>query len=161
MTHQQETMRENNRLVRRFLHALGRAGDDPDGLEALLTSDHVQHGPSLHQVLDGRAASTEGLGSLARAFPDLDIKVQGQFASADRVAATYEATGTQTGDLVLGDSVFAPTGRTATWRDVVYVRIADGKIAETWLQTRKADILGQLGLDFSDATPRMEPAPVA
>ena len=66
---------------------------------------------------------------LRSAFPDLRIAVEDLVADGDRVAARWNLRGTQRGEL-LG---VPPDGKPTTVRGVGWLRLAGGKIAETWM----------------------------
>ena len=66
---------------------------------------------------------------LRSAFPDYRIAVEDLIADGDRVAARWTLRGTQRGEL-LG---VPPSGKPTTVRGVGWLRLADGKIAETWM----------------------------
>lgn len=76
------------------------------------------------------------------AFPDLKLTVLMQVAEGDFVATHWQFSGTQTGEY-LGQPA---TGRKATWRGVQIDRIADGKIAESWVSWDKYTLFNDLDM---------------
>ena len=66
---------------------------------------------------------------LRSAFPDYRIAVEDVIADGDRVAARWSLRGTQRGEC-LG---VPPDGEPTTVRGVGWLRLAGGKIAETWM----------------------------
>lgn len=79
-----------------------------------------------------------------RAFPDLRVEVLLQIAEGERVATHWRFTGTQNGPY-LGTPA---TGRAVSWTGVQIDRIADGKIAESWVVWDFVTQLRDLHLDL-------------
>jgi predicted ester cyclase len=80
-------------------------------------------------------------GTYVRAFPDMQIRVEGALAEGDRVVRRLSWMGTHQGSF-LG---IAPTGRRVRGEGTVIVRIADDKIAEEWETSNLLGLLQQLG----------------
>ncbi|CUK12576.1 putative ester cyclase [Ruegeria denitrificans] len=64
-----------------------------------------------------------------KAFPDLKVEIFGQIAEGDRVSTHWRFFGTQKGSY-LG---VPASNRPVNWTGVQIDRIADGKIAESWV----------------------------
>ena len=64
-----------------------------------------------------------------KAFPDLKVEIFGQTAEGDRVSTHWRFYGTQKGPY-LG---LPPSDRSVDWTGVQIDRIANGKIAESWV----------------------------
>ena len=64
-----------------------------------------------------------------KAFPDLKVEIIGQIAEGDRVSTHWRFYGSQSGPY-LG---LPATGRPVNWTGVQIDRVADGKIAESWV----------------------------
>ncbi|MES0825917.1 ester cyclase [Ruegeria sp. SCP11] len=64
-----------------------------------------------------------------KAFPDLKVEIFGQIAEGDRVSTHWRFFGTQQGSY-LGQPA---SGRPVNWTGVQIDRIADEKIAESWV----------------------------
>ena len=79
---------------------------------------------------------------LLRAFPDLHIEVEDVIAEGDKVVFRNTVTGTHRGEYM----GVAPTGRSITYGEVIIVRFADGRIAETWGMVDVFAQMKQLGL---------------
>ena len=76
-------------------------------------------------------------------FPDQHITIEKELAAGDRVAAQVSWTATHQGDF-LG---IPPTGKTITVAGTGIFRVADGKIAEEWMQEDFLGIYQQLTQD--------------
>lgn len=147
-----QKIQENQDIVRQFLTE-GWASGDEDRFKEFLTTDHVQHGPATYQKFVGSDGTIEYMGRLWTAFPDLRINVTNIMGMGDQVLANGTIHGRHIGDLVMGDSVFEPTERGASWKVTAQCRIEDGKIAETYLGMTRADLMRQLGLRHPSKTP--------
>jgi predicted ester cyclase len=85
----------------------------------------------------GAQALKEVFTTLLRAFPDLHIAVDDVIAEGDKVVYRNTVTGTHQGEY-MGR---APTGRCITYNEIFIVRVAGGRIAETW---GVVDVLSQI-----------------
>ena len=92
------------------------------------------HEPGGHQAVE---QSGDGAGY---AFPDLQAHIEDIFAAEDKVAVRLRFRGTHSGEF-LG---FRPTGLTIEYVSHEFYRIADGLIAEEWICSDMATLLGQL-----------------
>ena len=109
---------------------------DLDAAAAFLAPDWAGHYAGL-----GDAYGPDGFKRIAsaflQAFPDLHIAVDDALADGDKVVRRVSWTATHTGTF-LG---VPPSGRRVNGREMIILRIADGKIAEEW---NAADLLGLL-----------------
>lgn len=76
-----------------------------------------------------------------KAFSDIDSTVDDIVAEGDKVAFRYTSRATHKGEF-LG---IAPTGKKVSQMGITIVRIAGGKIAETWAILDNLDLMQQLG----------------
>jgi predicted ester cyclase len=76
------------------------------------------------------------------AFPDLQLTVEDQIVSGDKVATRWSAVGTNTGPL--GDS--KPTGHRAQFDGLALDRVVGEQVVERWEQWDQAGMLKQLGI---------------
>lgn len=134
---------ENLALVRRVADALNAR--DHDTLDELLAPSFVDHNP----VCDARSLDEfkSVVGASVEAFDfttDLD---QLYAADGSRVVAHVTCTGRHVG------SAFGrlPTGRDIEWTSTEVYRIADGKIAERWVQADVAALMRQVGVPLPPA----------
>jgi len=67
---------------------------------------------------------------LHAAFPDLTLEIEEQLTDRDRVVTRFRLRGTHTGTF----NRLAPTHRQVAIAGVAIDRVADGRVAETWLQ---------------------------
>lgn len=90
----------------------------------------------------GAQAQKEVFAILLRAFPDLHIAIEDVIAEGDRVVYRNTVTGTHQGTYM----GVPPTGRVITWNEIFIVRVAGGRIAETWGVVDVAAQMRQLGM---------------
>jgi steroid delta-isomerase-like uncharacterized protein len=126
--------------------ALVRAGfeafnaGDADACLALATPDLVMNLAELPGPQHGQDVWRHGFELMKRAFPDLQARIEDIFGAGDKVAVRVRFRGTHAGDF-LG---FPATGRTIEYASHEFYRIADGLIAEEWICSDMATLLGQL-----------------
>ena len=75
------------------------------------------------------------------AFPDLQARVEDVVAAGDKVAVRVRFRGTHSGEF-LG---IPATGRTVEYVSHEFYRVAGGLIAEEWICSDMASLLGQIG----------------
>lgn len=84
---------------------------------------------------------------LLAAFPDLRVQVDGIVSNDEDVVVRWTATGTHTGEGL----PIPPTGKTATFAGISWIRARDGKLGEGWQASNITEVLRNLA----------EPSPVA
>ena len=131
---------ENKALIRRWHEGVGRG--DAAVSAALVSPDYRMNG----QPLRPRGARQVSAMILA-AFPDWRIAVHDLVAEGDVVAARLTYSGTHQGVWQGRGPVrgLPPTGRTFAITSHEFYRIADGQIAETWVQSDITSLAEQLG----------------
>lgn len=89
----------------------------------------------------GADAIKEVFGTLHRVFPDIQITVEDLIAEDNKVVCRNTVTGTQQGEY-MGRP---PTGKSVTYNEVIILRFAGGRIAETWAVVDVLSQMKQLG----------------
>lgn len=115
-------------LVRRVFHE-GSADPNPRAvLDELFSSDFRCHGPP--GMEHDHAGGAEGIETCIfdNAFSGLSFTVQSVSSEADRVVASFSASGRQVADF----QGVAPADRERTLSGLTTFRINAGKIAEAW-----------------------------
>lgn len=111
-----------------------------DSVEELYAADHVGHsaqGPELR----GHQEFAEYVSMYRSAFPDLTFRIEDTIAEGDRVAMRWQAAGTQQGDL----PGIPATGKAAAVTGTTFLRMAEGKIAESWVSWDALGLFQALG----------------
>jgi predicted ester cyclase len=77
------------------------------------------------------------VGDAPRGLPDLHITIEDLIAEGDKVVSRNTVTGAHQGEY----TGLPPTGKTITYNEIFIVRLADGRVAETW---GVVDVLSQM-----------------
>jgi predicted ester cyclase len=115
------------------------SGRNLDAADALVADDVVSHNPLPGQA-PGRAGLKDTLRRLHAAFPDLTCTTHALVAEGDLVAGRFSVRGTHRGEFI----GITPTGRALHYEEMIFVRVAGGRIVEHW---SVADVL-QMMLDL-------------
>jgi predicted ester cyclase len=109
-------------------------------------ADELFHPHASSPSAPGLPLGPEGVKQIGRmfwtAFPDYWMRIDHIAGENDRVAARFTQGGTHEGDLF----GIPPTGKTAEWTEMGILRIADGKIVESWYDVDMAGLMQQLGV---------------
>jgi predicted ester cyclase len=131
-------LEENKALAARALQEVWN-GSRALAPEAVYADGVVSHQPDGDVVgLDQLRAFLDGF---LAALPDFTDTVEQQVAEGDLVVTRFTSAGTHRG-VLLG---MAPTGKRLTWTGLEMARVADGRIAELWLNWDRDGLLRQLG----------------
>lgn len=131
---------ENKKIVKRFIEEAFNQGN-LGVIDELVAGDFVNHAAGL-QDARGPAGMTQFVTTYRTAFPDYACTIDDQIAEGDTVVTRWTARGTQNGPLM----GILPTGKHVTLSGIVIDRIANGKLAETWLQADALGMMQQLGV---------------
>lgn len=143
----------NKAIFRRMIEELWNQGR-LDVADELFTSDATS--PSAPDLPPGPAGVKAITGMFLKAFPDLHIDIEHEVADGDRVFGHLRERGTHTGPLVTPTGEVPATGKSVDFNEMAIVRIADGKIAESWYDMDMVGMLMQIGV-----IPTPEPAPAS
>ena len=138
MTSESTSPDANVELVRAGFEAFN-AGD-ADGCLALAAPDLIINLAELPGPQHGHDVWRQGFEMMRQAFPDLQAHIEDIFAAQDKVAVRLQFRGTHSGEF-LG---IPATGRSITYVSHEFYRIAGGLIAEEWICSDMATLLGQL-----------------
>ena len=128
----------NERVVRRLVEEVVNRGAT-DLLPQLVGPDHVGHDPLGDHY--GPEGVRIGVAELRSAFPDLRVTIEDLLAAGDRVARRFTLRGTHRGPFM----GFAATGQAVSAPGIAIDRLADGKLAESWVCVDALGLLRQLG----------------
>ena len=119
---------------------------DLDAAAAFLTPDWVGHYEGLEEA-HGRDGFKRVAACFLTAFPDMQVTIEESLVIGDKLARRVRWTATHQGPF-LG---VPATGKRVTVREMIVLRIVDGKIAEEWEIADLLGLLHQLG-----AVPRFQ-----
>jgi steroid delta-isomerase-like uncharacterized protein len=133
------TTEQNKALVRKFADFIN--AQDLDAALTLFSPDFVDHTPPV-----GLPPGIEGVRMFFTmqfaAFPDGHSTALDMIAEGDKVVCRMSGEGTHQG-MFLGMSA---TGKHVTWSFIDIWRIANGKLAEHWVEADMMGMMQQLGL---------------
>jgi len=132
----------NKTITRRYFEEMwnkNNAALIPDLVAADITG-HVFEGGE--RVFKGADILKERLGGLRKIYNNASFRIEDQIAEGDRVVVRWTLNATHTGDYL---------GRKATGKNIAVTgtntfRVADGKIAEVWVNADDLGELKQLGV---------------
>ena len=131
---------DNKALVRRGFEELFNEAK-LDLADEIVTPDHVSHDTSTPEHPPGPEGDRQLVNLVRGAFPDGRISIEDLVAEGDRVAVRWTFRGTHRG-VFMG---IAPTGKEVEMGAMDLVRVAGGKIAETWSNVDMMAMMRQLG----------------
>jgi predicted ester cyclase len=138
-------LREANlRLVRGLIDEFVNKGNF-DYADQVWSKDYQWHpGDGVSPTMD-RISHRDDFKRLRATFPDLHLTIEDMIAEGDKVVTRCRLTGTHTNPLHQANgNVIAPTGKRISWTSVTIHRIAEGKVAEGWINYDRAGIDEQL-----------------
>ena len=141
---------EDHKALIRYLieEALNKGNlDAADGRFADDYTVNIAGGSSFRQ---GVGAFKQVIGMWRAAFSDWHMTIEDLIAQGDKVANRFTTRGTHDG-LLMG---IPPTNRTMTVHGMEIHRVAEGRVAETWVADDVPGILMQLGVLAESPVPR-------
>ena len=138
---------KNKSVVRAFVDAVNQ--QDWQQLDELVALDFVRHSSTFGQSqMRGRNQLRDYLIAESKTFPDARESINLLIAEGDKVAVHSHFHGTQRGAM----GALPPSGKTLSADFISIYRIADGRIAEGWVEWDCLKGLIQLGHLASPAT---------
>ena len=104
------------------------------------TADWVNHDPSM-PPMSGLAGAEQLLGLFRTAFSNLKVQMEDSIEEGDKVAARFRMTGTHSGPMMGIPATGKPISVLATG----IFRVADGKLAENWVNIDALSLMQQIG----------------
>jgi steroid delta-isomerase-like uncharacterized protein len=136
------TMSEQNKaVVRRLFEELWNKGN-LSVADQLFSTNYAHHDPSTLDFGRGPESERKRATLYRTAFPDLQLTIEDLLAEGETVMARWSCRGTHKGDL----SGIAPTGKQFNISGVTIARLANGKMAEGWVNWDAQGLMQQLGV---------------
>jgi steroid delta-isomerase-like uncharacterized protein len=110
--------------------------------DELMANDVIHHFNSDPKPIVGLAANKAFNASLFQGFPDIQHTIEDMIAEGDKVVYRTTLKGTHTGKFM----GIPPTGKSFVINDFNLLRIAEGKIVESWYDCNLLAVMQQLGL---------------
>ena len=130
---------QNKDLVRRWFEEVWNNGR-ASAVDEMLAANGVIHG--LQGEMRGPAAFKPFHTAYREAFPDVTIQIEEMVAEGDVVAVRWKGGATHRGN-TLG---FAATQKPVQFTGMGFVRVADGKVVESWNNFDRFGMFQQLGI---------------
>src|SRR5262249_34550775 len=139
----QAALLERNKAVAlRFKKAQGTPEEEAAMKEVLAPGYKRLRGGLHHLAANAQGQGFPGTGSvLRRAVPAPVGVIEEVIAEGDQVGMLFRITGTHRGNLF----GIPPTGKKVDVHEIAILRIADGKMVESWFMADEAALLKQLG----------------
>ena len=129
---------ENEAVVRRLVEEVINRGQSAL-LAELIAADHVGHDPfGDHYGIEGARIV---VAEYRTAFPDMLLTIEDLVAARDTVAWRFSLRGTHTGPFM----GLPPTRRLVTAVGIVYGRLKEGLVVESWVSFDTLRLLRQTG----------------
>ncbi len=125
-------------------HVARTNAGDLTGAAALLSEDCINH--AAVPEAQGRAGFQRILGKLRTAIPDLQHTIEDVLVDGDKVVLRLTITGTQTGPLDMVRLSLPATGKQIRYEQIRILRVAGGRIVESWMTHDVMAMFRQLGL---------------
>jgi len=131
----------NKTLVRKFVEVV-KNQRKLDQLGEFFAADYKEHNETVAAFGPGLAGYQNFLGHLFSAFPDDVLKIELITADGDLVSYRAIESGTHKGEFLK----IPATGKHASWTEIQFFRIANGKVVEHWVDVDIYHWFQQLGI---------------
>ncbi len=131
---------ENKILACRFLQEVFSEGDLEEAGE-LFAEGFVLHDPAIPEEVRGPEGVKGYVGMYRAAYPDTNFTLEDQIAEGDRVVTRWTGRGTHQGELM----GVAPTGSRVEVPGILFDRVSEGKIEESWVVYDALGMMRQIG----------------
>jgi len=134
---------ENKAIALRWFDAQSaRTKEDFATMDKLTAPDFVYHHPMSPTVRTHEERKQNVVIPLAKAFPDGKYSVDDVVAEGDEVVFRYTIRGTQKGEYM----GIPPTNKRIELTSICILRLAEGKVAEMWVENNAMVFMQQLGV---------------
>jgi steroid delta-isomerase-like uncharacterized protein len=131
----------NKDLVKRFVEEV-KNQRKLDRLELYFAPNYKEHNETVASFGPGIAGYRNFLGHLFEAFPDDVLTIEMMTADGELVSYRASETGTHKAEFLK----IPATGKRATWTEIQFFRVRDGKIVEHWVDVDIFSWFTQLGV---------------
>jgi len=131
---------QNKTIVRRLFEELWNKGNLPVADE-LIAPTYTHHDAATSDAGRGPESEKKRVTMYRAAFADFRLTIEDMIAEGETVMARWSCRGAHKGDL----NGIAPTGKQFAVSGVTVARVANGKIAEGWVNWDALSLMQQLG----------------
>ena len=134
-------VQDNMQIARRLMEEVYMQGNI--GLvDEMIDDDVREHEEFAGEHIGGKEGIKAAVAAYKKAFPDLSVTIEDEFAEGDRVFLRTHWHGTHQGEFMGVE----PTGREVDFGSMDEVVIQDGRLKEHWGVTDSLRLLTQLGV---------------
>ena len=126
----------------RWFNAQSSANYDLATLDELTAPDFVYHNPGNPEIHTHEERKQKIIIEFTKVFPDIKYEIKDVIVEGDLAAARYSISGTQRGEFM----GIPPTNKRIELSSLAMVRLANGKVAEMWVENNSLVFLMQLGV---------------
>ena len=134
-------MGANKDLIRRFVQQV-KNERKLDKLGEFFAADYKEHNETVASFGPGVVGYQKFLGHLFEGYPDDRVEIELITADGDLVSYRARESGTNKGTFLN----IPATGKSATWTEVQFFRIKDGKVVEHWVDVDIFSWFQQIGV---------------
>src|SRR5258708_23982566 len=131
----------NKAMIRRFVEDV-KNKRHLEQLGDIFRADYQEHNGTVASFGPGIEGYARFLTHLFTAFPEDEVTIEEILADGDRVSYRGSESGTHKAEF-LG---IPATGKSATWTEIQFFRIQDGKVVEHWRDVDLFSWFTQLGV---------------
>jgi steroid delta-isomerase-like uncharacterized protein len=135
------SIEQNKAVYRRFLEEVFNQGRLEKIPELLSPSYVFRDAPP--GTPTGPEAISQVVTMFRTAFPDLKVNIEEMVAEGDKVCVRATTTGTHKGAFM----GVPPSGRQVAMKGLTMVRVADGRVAESWVRNDVQGLMRQIGAE--------------
>jgi predicted ester cyclase len=133
---------QNKAILLRWFNAQSSANYDLATLDELTAPDFVYHHPGNPEVRTHEERKQKIIIEFTKVFPDIKYDLKDLIVEGDKAAVRYSISGTQKGEFM----GIPPTNKRIELSSLCMVRLANGKVAEMWVENNSLVFLLQLGV---------------
>jgi steroid delta-isomerase-like uncharacterized protein len=130
---------QNEAIVRRTFDAFNSG--DTSAADEMIAADAVAHDPAQPEEAHGPEGFTQTVELYRGAFSDLTFTIDEIFSDGELVCTRWSTAATHDGDLM----GIPASGNAITGTGISIDRVADGKVAESWVQWDNLGLMQQVG----------------
>ena len=131
---------QNKALIRRIFEE-GLNQNKPGVFDELLAPDFMIYGAPV-EMQPGPEGFRQAMGAFRKAFPDLHVTFEAEFADGDYVFHRGYTTGTHKGEF----QGIPPTGKQFKINSIDIWHVVNGKAVANWVQMDMLGLMQQLGV---------------
>ena len=137
----EQNLQANKAMIRRFVEDVKNKRQF-DQMGEIFQTNYIEHNGGVNRFGNGVEGYTRFLNHLFTAFPDDQVKIDELIAEGNIVCYRATESGTHQAEF-LG---IPATHKSATWTEIQFSRIEDGKVAEHWIDVDIFSWFQQLGI---------------